>query len=384
MRLFAKRIDTIQPFYVMEVLARARALEAQGKSIIHMEIGEPDFPTAKPIVDAGVHALQEGHTHYTPAMGLTALREQIARHYDVACRPDMDRVVITPGASGGLQLVFAAILNPGDQVLLTDPGYPCNRNFVRLYNGEPLSIPVDATTNYQLTPELIRQHWTPKTRAVLIASPANPTGTIVATAEMADIVRTVEELGGVLIVDEIYQGLTYSGEIKSALEYSARIFIINSFSKYFGMTGWRVGWMVVPDDYIPFMDKLAQNLFIATGTVSQHAALAALSDDVKQELEHRRDLFQERRDYLQPALQELGFVIPVSPSGAFYIYADCSGLTSDSQAFAMELLEQAGVALTPGRDFGVHRAHEHVRFSYANTLDQLQEGVRRIQGFIGQ
>ena len=384
MRLFARRIDTIQPFYVMEVLARARALEAKGKSIIHMEIGEPDFPTAKPIVDAGVRALQDGHTHYTPAMGLTALRERIARHYDAACRPDMDRVVITPGASGGLQLVFAAILNPGDQVLLTDPGYPCNRNFVRLYDGEPLSIPVDAATNYQLTPELIRQHWTPKTRAALIASPANPTGTIVTTAEMADIVRTVEELGGVLIVDEIYHDLTYSGEIKSALEHSARIFIINSFSKYFGMTGWRVGWMVVPDDYIPVMDKLAQNLFIATSTVSQYAALAALSDDVEQELEHRRELFQARRDYLQPALQELGFVIPVSPSGAFYIYADCSGLTSDSQAFAMELLEQAGVALAPGRDFGVHRAHEHVRFSYANTLDQLQEGVRRIQGFIGR
>jgi aspartate/methionine/tyrosine aminotransferase len=367
---------------VMDVLARARALEAQGRSIVHMEIGEPDFPTAAPIVQAGIAALAAGKTHYTPALGLPELREAIARSYATPGSIEARRVIVTPGASGALQLIFAALVSPGDEVLLADPGYPCNRHFVRLFEGNPVSIPVGADTAYQLTAELIRRHWTPRTVAVLLASPSNPTGTIVPDDEMALIVRTVEELGGVLIVDEIYHGLVYGKPPPSALRYSERVFVINSFSKYYGMTGWRVGWMVAPLPYVDSIDKLAQNVFLAASTPGQYAALAALSPAVQAELEQRRRLFGERRDYLLPALRQLGFDIPVEPQGAFYLYADCARFTSDSQRFAFDILDKAGVAITPGLDFGFHLPQHHVRFSYANTLENLEQGVQRLAAYL--
>ncbi len=379
---FAARMAHIEPFHVMDVLARARALEAQGRSIIHMEIGEPDFPTADLIVEAGVAALQAGKTHYTPALGLPELREAIARSYAPGVHVEAERVVVTPGASGALQLIFGALLSPGDEVLLADPGYPCNRHFVRLFEGVPVGIPVDASSSYQLTAELIRRHWTPRTVAALISSPSNPTGTVVSDEEMAHIVSTMEELGGVLVVDEIYHRLTYGVELSSALRYSERVFVVNSFSKYYGMTGWRVGWLVAPREYVPAIDKLAQNIFLAASTPAQYAALAALTPQVRVELERRRQIFRERRDYLLPALRELGFDIPVEPQGAFYLYADCSRFTSDSRTFALQLLEQIGVAITPGADFGFHRPERHVRFSYANTLKNLKEGVRRLATFL--
>lgn len=382
MTRFASRLDDIEPFQVMDILARARALEAQGRSIVHMEIGEPDFPAAPGIVEAGIAALKAGHTHYTSALGLPALRETIAASYPAACRPDAARIVITPGASGALLLVSAALVTPGDQVLLADPGYPCNRRFVRLFEGEAVSIPVGADTGYQLDAKLIRRHWTRKTMAVMITSPSNPTGTMVSSAEMARIVETVRELGGVLIVDEIYHGLTYGMDAVSALAYSKDVFVINSFSKYYGMTGWRLGWIVAPPAYVPALDKLSQNFFTAASTPAQHAALAAFTAPVVQELEKRRAIFRERRDYLLPALRELGFDIPVTPEGAFYLYADASRFTDDSERFARELLEQAGVAITPGRDFGSHRARQHVRFSYANARERLEEGVRRIADWL--
>ncbi len=378
----AARLAHIEPFHVMDVLARARAIERRGRSIIHMEIGEPDFPTAEPIVQAGMAALRAGKTYYTPALGLTELREAIARSYLSPIQANMDRVVVTPGASGALQLIFGALLSPGDEVLLADPGYPCSRHLVRLFEGVPVSIPVSASTSYQLTAETIRRCWTSRTVAVLVASPSNPTGTIVADEEMARIVRTVEELGGMLIVDEIYHGLTYGVELSSVLRYSDRAFAVNSFSKYYGMTGWRVGWLVAPGAYVPAMDKLAQNIFLAASTPAQHAALAALTANARIEFERRRQVFRERRDYLLPALRQLGFDIQVEPQGAFYLYADCSRLTSDSQAFALDLLEQAGVAITPGLDFGFHRPECHVRFSYANTLENLKEGVRRLAAYL--
>jgi aspartate/methionine/tyrosine aminotransferase len=381
---FASRLAHIEPFHVMDVLARARKLEAQGRSIIHLEIGEPDFPTAEPIVRAGIAALEAGRTHYTSALGLPALREAIARSYAPAADVDVARVAVTPGASGALQLIFAALLSPGDEVLLADPGYPCNRHFVRLFEGIAVGIPVDASTSYQLTAESIRRHWTPRTVAVLIASPSNPTGTIVSEEEMARIVRTVDELGGVLIVDEIYHGLTYGVDAKSVLALSDRVFAVNSFSKYYGMTGWRVGWLVAPREYIGAIDKLAQNIFLAASTPAQHAALVALSPGVRQELDRRRQIFGERRDYLLPALRALGFDIPVAPQGAFYLYADCSRFTPDSQAFALDLLEQAGVAITPGLDFGSHRPERHLRFSYANTIDNLREAVRRLEEYLNR
>jgi aspartate/methionine/tyrosine aminotransferase len=378
----ATRLSKIEPFHVMDILARARAMEAQGRSIIHMEIGEPDFPTAPAIVQAGMAALEAGRTHYTPALGLPELRAAIAASYPAQARPDAGRVAVTPGASGALQLIFAALVNPGDQVLMADPGYPCNRHFVSLFEGEPLAIPVDASTGYQLNADLVCRHWTKRTVAVLLASPSNPTGTLIPPDEMARIVRAVEERGGVLIVDEIYHGLVYGEEAVTALTYSPNLFVVNSFSKYYGMTGWRLGWLVAPASCIPAIDKLAQNIFLAASTPAQYAALAAFEPGVQQELRNRREIFRERRDFLLPALRELGFEIPLVPQGAFYLYADCSRFTDDSQAFALHLLEQAGVAITPGLDFGSHRAARHVRFSYANTLDNLREGVARLRNYL--
>lgn len=378
----ATRLSKIDPFHVMDILARARAMEAQGRSIIHMEIGEPDFPTAPDIVQAGIAALEAGRTHYTPALGLTELRVAIAASYPADARPDAGRVAVTPGASGALQLIFAALINPGDQMLMADPGYPCNRHFVSLFEGEPRAIPVDASTGYQLNAELVRRHWTGRTVGVLLASPSNPTGTLIAPDEMAQITRAVEERGGVLIVDEIYHGLVYGEQAVTALTHSPNLFVVNSFSKYYGMTGWRLGWLVAPASYIPAIDKLAQNIFLAASTPAQYAALAAYDAGAQQELQRRRDIFRERRDFLLPALRQLGFEIPLVPQGAFYVYADCSRFTDDSQAFALRLLEQAGVAITPGLDFGSHRAARHVRFSYANTLDNLREGVARLREYL--
>jgi aspartate/methionine/tyrosine aminotransferase len=378
MNRLASRVDGIAPFHVMDILARARAMEAAGRSVIHMEIGEPDFPTPEGIVAAGIEALRQGHTHYTPALGLPALREAIAASYPAAHRPEASRVVVTPGASGALTLLFAALLNPGDQVLMADPGYPCNRHFVRLFEGEAVGIPVGPESGYQLTAELIRAHWTPRTVAVLIASPANPTGTLVADDEMARIAATVAGLGGALIVDEIYHGLTYGAEATSALAHGSEIFVVNSFSKYYGMTGWRLGWLLAPAKYLPALDRIAQNIFLASNTPAQYAALAAFGTAVRAELERRRAVFRERRDYLLPALRALGFGIPVTPQGAIYLYADAARFTADSERFARELLDRAGVAITPGIDFGDHRARTHVRFSYANTVENLREGVRRL------
>ena len=382
--ILARRMEEIESFHVMAILARARALEAQGRSIVHMEIGEPDFPAVTAIVEAGIAALRAGHTQYTPALGLPALRVAIAANYPEAARPDPARVVVTPGSSGALALVFGALISPGDEVLMADPGYPCNRHFVRLFGGQAILVPVDASTSYQLTAARIHQHWTSATRAVLISSPSNPTGTLVPDVEMIEIVRAVRELGGVLIVDEIYHGLTYNVPAKSVLHHSTDVFVVNSFSKYYGMTGWRVGWLVAPQEYVEPIDRLAQNIFLAASTPAQHAALAAFQPEVLAILDLRRDEFRARRDYLLPALRALGFDIPVTPEGAFYLYADSGRLATDSDDFAHRLLEEAGVAITPGRDFGVYAPKRHVRFSYANTQAQLQEGVRRIAGFLGR
>lgn len=381
----ADRLQDIRPFHVMDVLARARKLEAEGRSIIHMEIGEPDFPTPAKIVQAGIKAIESGNTRYTPALGLPALCERISQQYPPDYRPDANQVVITPGASGALQLVFGALINPGNEVLLADPGYPCNRHFVRLFDGRAVPIPVGPEHGFQLNADLIRQHWTGNTVAVLVASPSNPTGTVVADREMEAITRTVEELGGVLIVDEIYHGLTYGNRensLSSALRYSSNTFIVNSFSKYFGMTGWRVGWLVAPVAFIGAVERLAQNIFIAAATPSQYAALVAFDEDVIDELNRRRDILCRRRDYLLPALRELGFTIPVTPQGAFYVYADCSRFSSDSYKFALDLLGKTGVAVTPGLDFGFHKPESYIRFSYATDIENLKIAIDRLRTFL--
>ena len=381
----SERMQLIQPFHVMALLARARELEATGRSIIHMEIGEPDFITPQPLIDAGIKALQDGRTHYTPATGLWALREKIAgfykTRYGVTVEPQ--RVVVTPGASAALQLVLAVLVNNGDQVLLADPGYPCNRNFVHLLNAEPLAIPVDAASGYQPLPQQVSDRWTQQTRALLVASPSNPTGTLLDEQTLRAYHAITERHGGSLIVDEIYHGLTYDGPAHTALSVSDDIFIINSFSKYFGMTGWRLGWLIAPREVIPEIDKLAQNLFLAAPTLAQYAALCAFDEDVITILDARRDEFRARRDYLLPALREIGFDIPVSPAGAFYLYADCSRFTDDSYDFAVRLLEETGVAVTPGLDFGSHQPERHVRFAYTTSLENLQEGVRRLRERLG-
>jgi len=380
----AQRMNRIRPFHVMALLARARELEAAGRSIIHMEIGEPDFGTPQPVIEAGIEALRRGYTHYTPAVGLTALRERIAEFYRERYRVTVaaERVLVTPGASAALQLVLAASVDPGDTVLMTDPGYPCNRNFVYLLNGEPRGIPVDAATAYQPAPEQVQACWDERVTTLLLASPSNPTGTLLGEPDLHRLHATVAGLGGRLIVDEIYHGLTCQGAAQTALAVSDDIFVINSFSKYFGMTGWRLGWLVAPESAVADLDKLAQNLFLAAPTPAQHAALVAFDADNIAILEERRARFCERRDYLLPALRELGFDIPVTPEGAFYLYAGCSRFTPDSFRFSRQLLEEAGVAVTPGIDFGQHRAQQHVRFAYTTSLDNLREGVRRLREFL--
>ncbi len=370
----------------MDILAQAKQLESQGKNIIHMEVGEPDFNTPQPIIDAGVTALEQGKTHYTPALGLMALREKIAQWYEtnyhVAIAPE--RVVVTPGASGALLLVMGALLEKGKKVLLADPGYPCNRHFARFVEGETKSVPVDASSNYQLTAQHIDQYWDTDTALALIASPSNPTGTVIEQTALKAIADSVKKKSGLLVVDEIYHGLTYDGlKAETALAVDDNAFVINSFSKYFGMTGWRLGWLIVPEGYTEVMDKLAQNLFLAAPTMSQYAALAAFETTTLDILEQRRFEFEQRRSALLPALKAIGFDIPVTPQGAFYLYANCEQLLGkrfkDSMALSQFLLQHAGVAITPGLDFGRNSAEQHCRFAYTTGVDNLLNAVERIE-----
>ncbi len=380
----AARLSAIRPFHVMRLLARARALEASGRDIVHMEIGEPDFDTAAPIVEAGRAALAAGRTHYTPAAGLPQLREAIAGHYqrEYGVAVDPARILVTPGASGALQLIMAALVDPGDRVLMSDPGYPCNRTFVRLFGGEPVAVPGEPGSGYQLTPRLAEAHWGDGVRALLAASPANPTGALLSADDLAGLAALARTRDARLIVDEIYHGLTYGVQAPTALAAGDDLFVLNSFSKYFGMTGWRLGWLVAPEDWVAPLDVLAQNLFLAAPTPAQWAALAAFEPATREILEARRQAFAERRDFLLPAVRALGFRIAHEPEGAFYLYADCSALTEDSFAFCERLLEEAGVALTPGIDFGDAAPERHVRFAYTTGIDRLREGVERIGRFL--
>lgn len=382
--LLAARMADIAPFHVMDILARARQLETQGRSIIHLEIGEPDFPTPRPIIEAGMAALDKDDLHYTPALGLPQLRSAIAdfytQRYGTAVSPQ--RVAVTPGASGALLLALGVLADPGAAVLLADPGYPCNRHFVRFIEAHTLAVPVSAQTGYQLTPELVERYWTPEVKVVLLASPSNPTGTVVPDDDVRAIASICTERGATLIVDEIYHGLIYEGSYRTALAHSDQVFVVNSFSKYFQMTGWRLGWLVAPEWAMPALDRLAQNLFLAAPTPAQYAALAAFAPATIAILEARKTELKTRRDYLASALRELGFDLPVLPQGAFYLYAGCGRFSDDSFAFAAQLLEKTGVAITPGVDFGSYQPHRHLRFSYTTSLPNLQEAVRRLSGYI--
>jgi len=380
----AQRLSEISPFFVMEILARAKELERQGRDIVHMEIGEPDFPTPPTVLAAAARALGQTDIKYTPAAGLPELRQAIASFYRQRHGVTLDqrRIFVTPGASGALMLVMGLALNPGEDVLLADPGYPCYPNFVRVFGGHPRLLPVDELSEFNLSAALIEANWNASVAGVITASPANPTGSIMPPHAMQALIDRVGEKQGFVVSDEIYHGLEYAGAATTALRYSEDVFVINSFSKYFGMTGWRLGWAVVPESAIEGAERLAQNLFISAPTLSQWAALAAFDPETLQELERRRTQFAERRDVLCEGLSRLGFQIRAKPEGAFYVYADCSQVTPDSRAFAMELLEVAGVAITPGRDFGTHQPERFLRFCYTASIPRIREGLDRMADFL--
>lgn len=378
----ANRTRNLTSFKVVDFLEAAQAMETQGQDIIHMEIGEPRFSTAEPIVAAARQSLTDGRTGYTPSCGIPELRQSIADHYRQCHGLSIDprRVIVTTGSSAALGMVCELLLNPGDGLLLTDPGYPCNPNFVRRLDAEPQLVAVGPESNYQLNAELVKRHWRDNTAAAMVASPSNPTGTVIDQQQLSDLYRQVRAKDGTLIVDEIYHGLTYGDEaISTVLSVTDDVFVINSFSKYFGMTGWRLGWTVVPEAVVDTLEMMAQNFYIASPSIAQYAALAAFQPETLAILEERRRAFRERRDYLVPALRDLGFQISCVPEGAFYLYADVSAFTDDCEAFCWRLLREFGVACTPGTDFGEHRAREHVRFAYTESLPRLQLAVKRLK-----
>ena len=382
----ARRLADIEPFHVVELLTRARQLESEGRDIIHMEVGEPDFPTPEPIARAAAAAIQGGKTLYTQALGLPELRTAISdfyrERYGVAVAAS--RIAITNGASGALNLAFAALANPGDEWLLADPGYPCNRHILRTYEGCPISMPVGPESNFQPTPAMLRAHWNERTAGLLVASPANPTGTLLTLAEIEALAAVCREKQGHFLVDEIYHGLTYEIAAPTACAAGDDIWVINSFSKYFQMTGWRLGWMVIPEAYVRDVEKLAQNLVLCPSTPAQHGALAAFAPDTIAILEERRAEFRHRRDFLAPALEAIGFRVTARPEGAFYLYCDCSDLADDSFTLARDLLEKAGVAATPGLDFGSNAPEKHIRFAYTTDVPRLAEAVERLRRYFGR
>ena len=380
----AQRLDEIAPFHVMEVIKRAAELEKAGRSIIYMCIGEPDFPPAQPVLDAAGRALADGAAmRYTAALGLPELRTAISDYYKSAFGVDVpaERIVVTAGASAALLLASAALVEPDAEVLMPDPSYPCNRHFIAAFNGRAKLIPSGPAERFQLSAEMVESHWGANTRGVLLASPSNPTGTSIGREELARTLAVVRQHKGFALVDEIYQGLSYDAPPYTALELGDDLIVINSFSKYFNMTGWRLGWLVVPPGMLPAIEKLAQNFFICASSLAQHAALACFTPQALAVAEERRQEFRRRRDYLVPELQKLGFEIPVIPDGAFYVYADCSRLSDDADQLTRDILDRTGVVLTPGLDFGVVGAKRFIRVSYATSMANLQEAVRRLSEY---
>ena len=395
----AQRAQRIEPFYVMEVAKAAATMAKEfahtAKPMIFLNIGEPDF-TAPPLVQAAAsRAIANGNTQYTQATGLPELREKIsawyASRFNVNISPS--RIVLTAGASAALQLACLALIEAGDEMLMPDPSYPCNRHFVSAAEGKAVLIPTTANERFQLTRAKVEEAWGPHTRGVLLASPSNPTGTSIAPDELQRIADFVHSHGGITMVDEIYLGLSYEehfGHTALAMpgELGESVISINSFSKYFNMTGWRLGWLVVPEALVPVIERIAQNLFICPSTIAQHAALACFEADSLVEYERRRSEFKARRDYFIPELNRLGLSVPVIPDGAFYAYADCSKLAakwglSGSWEFAFELMKRAHLAVTPGRDFGSSAPEQYVRFSTASSMEHLKEAIARLESVIG-
>jgi aspartate/methionine/tyrosine aminotransferase len=386
----SSRAERIEPFYVMEVAKAASALAREvansDQPMIFLNIGEPDF-TAPPLVqEAAARVIHKGHTQYTQATGLEALRERISGWYATRFGVDVParRIIVTAGASAALQLACLALIDAGDEILMPDPSYPCNRQFVSAADGTPVLIPTSAAERFQLSAAKVEAAWGSKTRGVLLASPSNPTGTSIHPDELRRIHEVVSRNNGITLVDEIYLGLSYDATFgRTALALDDQVISINSFSKYFNMTGWRLGWMVVPDALVPAIERLAQNLFICPSTIAQHAALACFEAESIAEYERRRAEFKARRDFFIPALNAMGLEVPVMPDGAFYAWADCRQACAklgvdNSWDFAFEVMKRAHVAVTPGRDFGTADTHHFVRFSTANSMAQLQESAARL------
>jgi len=390
----SERAQRIEPFYVMEVAKAAQAMAASaaesGQPMIYLNIGEPDF-TAPPLVqEAATRAVRDGLSHYTPATGLPELRERISQWYHTrfGVAVPASRIVVTAGASAALQLACLALINPGDEVLMPDPSYPCNRHFVAAADGKAVLIPTTAQERFQLSADKVAAAWGPRTRGVLLASPSNPTGTSIALSELERIMQVVKGRGGISIIDEIYLGLSFEAEFgHTALALDDQVISINSFSKYFNMTGWRLGWLVVPEPLVPVIERLAQNLFICPSTIAQYAALACFEADSLAEYERRRAEFKARRDFFIPALNALGLSVPVMPDGAFYAWADCTAACDKLQVngswdLSFEIMRRAHVAVTPGRDFGHADTAHFLRFSTANSMAQLQEAVTRLRALL--
>jgi aspartate/methionine/tyrosine aminotransferase len=385
----ARRLDHIEPFYVMEFgkaaleIARGPLCDPArgGRPMIYLNIGEPDFTAAPAVVAAAERCMAAGFTQYTSATGLAPLREAIAAWYRTrfGVKVAASRIVVTAGASAALQLAALALIDEGDELLLPDPSYPCNRHFVAAAGGRAVLLPAGPEHRFQLDADAVQRAWGAHTRGVLLASPSNPTGTSIERDEMRRIVHAVRAHGGVTLIDEIYLGLSYDEAFgHSALEHGDDLIVVNSFSKYFGMTGWRLGWLVLPEALVAPVEKLAQNLFICAPAIAQHAALACFEPASLAEYERRRSAFRARRDFIVPALQRLGFKVPVPPDGAFYVYADVSNHAASSWDFCFDIMQRAQVALTPGRDFGPAAGERYMRLSFANSMVELEEAVRRL------
>ena len=390
----SERAERIEPFWVMEV-AKAATLKASevahtDRPVVFLNIGEPDFTAPHQVQQAAQAVIESGNTQYTPALGLDALRHAISGWYAqrFGLEVSASRIVITAGASAALQLACLALIDRGDEILMPDPSYPCNRHFVSAADGTAVLLPTSAEERFQLSAAKVAAAWGPKTRGVLLASPSNPTGTSIDPAELHRILDVVLKHGGITLIDEIYLGLSHDDAFgQSALAIDNSVISINSFSKYFNMTGWRLGWLVVPEQLTPVLERLAQNLFICASSVAQHAALACFEHESLTEYERRRTEFKARRDYFIPALNDLGLTVPVPPDGAFYAWADCTAACQklglkDSWEFAFAALENAHVAITPGRDFGTDQTARFVRFSTANSMAELQTAISRLKAWL--
>lgn len=380
----AARVANINAFHVMELAKQAAELERAGRHIVHMGIGEPDFTAAEPVVRAAEAAMRRGVTQYTGALGIHPLREAIAGYYKTAYGLDIParRVIVTAGASGALLLACAVLVEIGAEVLMPDPSYPCNRHFVAAFDGAARMIPSGPAERFQLTAAQVEANWREPTRGVLLATPSNPTGTSILPDELGRILQAVRARNGFAIVDEIYQGLSYDAAPVSALSLDDDVVTVNSFSKYFNMTGWRLGWLVVPDALVEAFEKVAQNLFICASAVAQYAALACFTPEALAIYDERKAEFRRRRDLIVPALEALGLRVPVRPDGAFYVYADCRGVNhpaaGDADRLTQAMLHDAGVVMVPGQDFGPHTASDYIRISYATSRENIEEAMTRL------